>query len=143
MSLSERLKELRKEIGLTQQELADKTGLSIHTINSYESGRREPNSKAMTTLENYFNVSGTYLRGETDNRDLTSNDEANCDPSLASILNKISAASEKCSEEEKSLLLDVLVELYNIVEIDDKNAEKRFEAISLLHETVTRLNKII
>ncbi len=61
--LSEILKELRKSEGLSQAELAKKVGLSVHAINSYESGRREPNSKAMAALERYFGVSGDYLRG--------------------------------------------------------------------------------
>lgn len=65
-TLSEILKELRKSEGLSQFELAQKTGLSVHAINSYESGRREPNSKAMATLERYFHVSGDYLRGNLD-----------------------------------------------------------------------------
>ncbi|MFR3792953.1 MAG: helix-turn-helix domain-containing protein [Blautia massiliensis (ex Durand et al. 2017)] len=63
---SSRIKELRKAHGLSQAQLASETGLSVHSINSYESGRREPNSKAMACLERYFNVSGAYLRGETD-----------------------------------------------------------------------------
>lgn len=70
MNMADRLKELRKKQGLTQIELATATGLSFHAINSYESGRRTPNSKAMVALERYFNVSGEYLRGETDQMDL-------------------------------------------------------------------------
>lgn len=66
MNMADRLKELRKDRGLTQVELATVTGLSSHSINSYESGRRTPNSKAMVALERYFNVSGEYLRGESD-----------------------------------------------------------------------------
>lgn len=64
--LSEILRELRKSEGLSQIELAKKVGLSVHAINSYESGRREPNSKAMAALERYFHVSGDYLRGNLD-----------------------------------------------------------------------------
>lgn len=66
MNMADRLKELRKSRGLTQIELAAATGLSFHAINSYESGRRTPNSKAMAALERYFQVSGEYLRGEID-----------------------------------------------------------------------------
>lgn len=68
MDLANTLKQLRKERGLSQEELAIETGLSFHSINSYESGRRTPNSKAMVALERYFNVSGEYLRGESDKR---------------------------------------------------------------------------
>lgn len=66
MSIANTLRELRHQQGLTQAELAQNVGLSIHAINSYESGRREPNSRAMAALERYFGVSGDYLRGGVD-----------------------------------------------------------------------------
>ena len=58
------LKDLRKSEGLSQKELADKTGISVHTINSYESGRRDPNNKNLQILEQYFQVSRGFLLGE-------------------------------------------------------------------------------
>lgn len=58
------LKDLRKGKGLSQRELAEKTGISVHTINSYESGRREPNNKNIQILQEYFQVSRGFLLGE-------------------------------------------------------------------------------
>lgn len=69
MSLSEKLKELRKDKGLTQKQLAAATGLSIASIISYENGLREPNFKALTVLEEYFGVSGEYLNGTISKKD--------------------------------------------------------------------------
>ncbi len=63
--LSTRIQELRKARGVTQKQLATLTGLSYNSIIDYENGRSEPNSKAMAALEEFFNVSGAYLRGET------------------------------------------------------------------------------
>ena len=40
--LGERLQELRKDHGLSQQDLADKLNVSIHTISSYERNRSVP-----------------------------------------------------------------------------------------------------
>lgn len=65
-ALGLRLKKLRAEVNLTQAQLAEATGLSVSAIKSYENGWREPNSKAMVALERYFNVSGEYLRGESE-----------------------------------------------------------------------------
>lgn len=73
MRLCDVLKKLRIDSGLTQKQLAQKTGISYHSINSYESGRREPSSKAMATLERFFGVSGEYLRGEIDTVDFHQN----------------------------------------------------------------------
>ncbi|SFL61925.1 Helix-turn-helix [[Clostridium] innocuum] len=66
--IANRIKELRKEKGLTQKQLSEVTGLGYKAIANYEIGFREPNSKAMAALEDYFQVSGKYLRGETDER---------------------------------------------------------------------------
>lgn len=65
MSIATNLKTLRKNAGLTQRELAQKAGLPLRSIINYENGLREPNSKAMVTLEQFFKVSGEVLRGNT------------------------------------------------------------------------------
>ena len=66
--ISEMIKILRTKHGITQKELATYTGLSLSSIIAYENKKRQPNSKAMVALEKYFNVSGEYLRGESDNK---------------------------------------------------------------------------
>ena len=66
--IANRIKELRKEKGLTQKQLSEVTGLGYKAIANYEIGFREPNSKAMAALEDYFQFSGKYLCGETDER---------------------------------------------------------------------------
>lgn len=65
-AMGQRIQELRKSAGLTQEQLARKIGVSMAAIRNYENGLREPNSKAMAALERYFKVSGEYLRGESD-----------------------------------------------------------------------------
>lgn len=51
MKFSERLKSLRKEKKLTQSALAEKSGVSLNTIFSFESGRREnPTSETISKL---------------------------------------------------------------------------------------------
>lgn len=42
MLFADRLKELREKSQLTQQEMADRSGISIWTIRGYEQGNREP-----------------------------------------------------------------------------------------------------
>lgn len=69
-NISERIKLLRNEKGITQAELARVIGLSKIAVVGYENNRREPNSKAMAALEDFFQVSGKYLRGETDERNI-------------------------------------------------------------------------
>ncbi|MBD5636503.1 MAG: helix-turn-helix transcriptional regulator [Clostridia bacterium] len=63
---SERLKELRKEKGITQEKLAEETGLTQGALTRYENGLRSPAVYAIITLAKYFNVTTDYLLGVTD-----------------------------------------------------------------------------
>ncbi len=56
MSFNEMLKKLRTEKGLTQEELAQATGLKRSAIGMYESGSREPNFETLEVLADFFNV---------------------------------------------------------------------------------------
>lgn len=52
----DKLAELRKARGLTQQELAKYTGLNRTRISNYELGIREPNFETQELLADFFNV---------------------------------------------------------------------------------------
>jgi len=72
IAFPERLKELRKENHLTQVEMANYFGTSQPSYQSWESGRRSPTRKSLEKLAAFFNVSVSYLLGETDERGYTS-----------------------------------------------------------------------
>lgn len=61
---SNELIKLRKEKGLTQQELADKLGLSRSAIGMYEKGNREPNFETLELIADFFNVRMERLIGK-------------------------------------------------------------------------------
>ncbi len=63
---TERLKDLRKEKGLTLEQLEIATGLSRSAISCWEKGTRIPNAKAIITLARFFEVTTDYLLGESD-----------------------------------------------------------------------------
>ncbi|WP_195986154.1 helix-turn-helix transcriptional regulator [Clostridium sp. D33t1_170424_F3] len=64
--LGERLQEIRKDHGLSQQELADKLNVSIHTISSYERDRSAPDDDVKIEIAKLFNISLDYLLGLVD-----------------------------------------------------------------------------
>lgn len=66
MKISEILKNLRQEDGLTQNQLAKNIGIGQSTIVGYERGDREPTASNLIKYANYFNVSMDYLVGRTD-----------------------------------------------------------------------------
>ena len=61
-----RLRDLRTEKGLSQEDLAVATGLTQGAITYWETGRRIPNAKAIIILARFFDVSTDYLLGEKD-----------------------------------------------------------------------------
>ncbi|AEF25795.1 helix-turn-helix domain-containing protein [Streptococcus parauberis] len=64
-----RLKELREESSLTQQELADKIGISKRTLGYWEKEEVQIKSDKAKQLADYFNVSVPYLLGFSDFKD--------------------------------------------------------------------------
>ena len=59
--LSEKLYKLRKNSGLSQEQLAEKLNVSRQAISKWESGTAVPESEKLVTISNYFGVSVDYL----------------------------------------------------------------------------------
>ena len=57
MEFSEKLKELRKNRGLTQEELANDLYVSRTAISKWESGKGYPNIDSLKVISKYFSVS--------------------------------------------------------------------------------------
>jgi len=58
-----RIRELRKQRGLNQKELADSLGKSLRTIQKYESGEIETSIAVINELSKVLNCTSTYLLG--------------------------------------------------------------------------------
>lgn len=68
--MGEKLKSLRIEKKLTQKQVADRIGLAISAVSSYESGNRYPSYDVLIKLAYIFHVSTDYLLGITDKRNI-------------------------------------------------------------------------
>lgn len=68
--MGEKLKSLRIEKKLTQKQVADRIGLAISAVSSYESGTRYPSYDVLVKLARIFHVSTDYLLGMTDTRNV-------------------------------------------------------------------------
>jgi transcriptional regulator with XRE-family HTH domain len=62
-----RLKEIRKEKGISQLKLALELNTNQNTISRYETGEREPGINELIRIADYFNISIDYLLERTDN----------------------------------------------------------------------------
>lgn len=64
MALSEKLYDLRKKGGLSQEQLAEQLGVSRQAISKWESGKAIPESDTLISISQYFDVSLDYLLKE-------------------------------------------------------------------------------
>lgn len=64
-----RLRELRNEKNISQEDFGKVFNLSKSTISLYESGRREPDYETLNNFAKYFNCSTDYLLGNSDTRE--------------------------------------------------------------------------
>lgn len=69
MSFSERVVLLRKQHNLTQQGLADATGIHVQQIKHYESGRSQPTAEMLKKLALALHVTTDFLLFEDGERD--------------------------------------------------------------------------
>lgn len=65
---SERLKELRKARGLTQEQLAAILGVERSSVGKYESRPVIPSADVLNKIADYFDVSIDYLLGREDTK---------------------------------------------------------------------------
>ena len=61
MAISDRILELRKIKGISQEELAENIGVSRQAVSKWESEQSVPDLEKIILLSNYFNVTTDYL----------------------------------------------------------------------------------
>lgn len=78
MTLGERIRELRKKHGLSQEQLADKLNVSRQAVQKRESNVNEPNIETIKCIACYFQVDYEYLlNGKAPNSPLIEINEKN------------------------------------------------------------------
>lgn len=68
MILYQRIRDLREDSDLTQQQMAELLSVSQATYSRYESGALDVPSSALITLAQFYKTSVDYLLGLTDKR---------------------------------------------------------------------------
>ncbi|MCD8040285.1 MAG: helix-turn-helix domain-containing protein [Clostridia bacterium] len=66
ITLGRQLKELRRENGLTQKEVAQQLHISAVTYMRYEKEQREPSLQLLADIAAFYDVSVDYLLGLDD-----------------------------------------------------------------------------
>lgn len=61
MEVGGRIKELRKKAGLTQQQLADKIGITYIQVGRYETGKSNPSADVLQKIADNLGTTGDFL----------------------------------------------------------------------------------
>lgn len=60
--MKDRIKKIRKELDLTQQEFADRIGIKRNSVAKYETGENAPSVASISLICREFNVNEEWLR---------------------------------------------------------------------------------
>lgn len=82
MTFQDRLRDCRKQRGLTQKQAAELFSIGERHWRAYELGTRHPSTKTLHQIANYFNVSLDYLEGHTNKPSGASPRESRLEPVL-------------------------------------------------------------
>lgn len=114
-----RIKNLREELNMTQQELADKLEGAKSTVAMYEKGNRKPSLEVLVKLSEIFDCSIDYLLGKTDVRKPIENINNPKKYYMCPVYGRISAGQPNWAEECIEGRLPIDIELMNIVEPEE------------------------
>lgn len=117
MNLGKNIKTLRKQVGLTQTELADKLGVTEQTVSKWENDKCYPDVSLLPLLANIFNCSVDAVLG-------TDNDTYGV--GIQKFLERYNNCKD--CEEEIELLLEALTRYPNNNELKHKLAHAYFMA---------------
>lgn len=94
--MNERIKQLRKELGLTQQDFATKLGIKRGAVANYEIGRNTPIDAVISLICREFNVNEVWLREGSGNIFKSNNQ---IEPNFLAVYSKLNAqGKEKACE---------------------------------------------
>lgn len=65
--MGNRIRELRKTMGLTMKQLGEELGVAESTVSHYETGRRQLDNETLLKLGEFFGVTVGYLLGVEEN----------------------------------------------------------------------------
>ena len=117
MEFNQKLQELRKKKGLTQEELAEKLYVSRTAISKWESGRGYPNIESLRAIAKFFSVTLD---------DLLSSDE------VLTIAEEDNKQKEKLFRDLMFGLLDLCVALLLFLPFFANKTEEAVQSVSLI-----------
>lgn len=103
-TMGSRIKQVRKEKGMKQYELAESIGVNFTAISLYESDRREPRKDILEKIARVTNVSVDYLYGLSEHKTLDKEKSEKISKEAADLMEKIN----KLPPEKRQAILNLI-----------------------------------
>jgi transcriptional regulator with XRE-family HTH domain len=127
MTIGERIKLLRKEIGLTQAEFAEKIGLKQAAIGMLEKSIRNITDRNISQISTAFNVREEWLRTGEGEKELPLISNFLSDPSLDDADRTIISGYLQLTVEQRKAIKEYIRQIAAQIESTDKQTEKEKE----------------
>lgn len=95
--MGNRIRELRKQRGITMKQLGEVVDLAESTISQYETGKRQPDNETLLRLSEFFSVTVGYLLGAEEKETpatLNARDERDIAKNLEALLTQLDSGSD-------------------------------------------------
>lgn len=130
--MNERIKDIRKELRLTQQQFADRLGVARNNIAGYETGKRSPSDAVISLICRVFNINESWLRtGEGEMFEQVSESDQ-LSEAVADLMKGLTLEDKKVqqllinyfqmSSDSKKLLFDLAEKLFNGVDDSEEKS---------------------
>lgn len=126
-SLSTKIRRLRNERNISQEELGGLVGVSMHTVFRWEKGERVPDANELVKLAKSLGTSVAYLTGEDNSAEMTSPSEAS---ETSRMFGRLMTRMAKHSPD---LVLHFRTLEENIEELDEKDVQ----ALADMYDRIT------
>lgn len=139
--MKDRLKELRKNLGLTQQEFADRIGLKRNTLAGYEIGKSIPIDAIIVSICREYGVSEKWLRtGEGVMFSASMNDEIDAVVSKYHLNEKAKQCIQKfveLNDDDRAAILRFMEKVVTAIQ----NLDKESTAATMTEEEIKKLGE--
>ncbi len=135
-TIGERVKYVRVKNGLTQHELGEILGVSLHTVMRWEKSKSTPSAYEILDLARVLQVSASYLLGVDDNRkknvtesaedlDQVMRDLASENPDIVIGFRNMRLRWPELTKEEKRVILDGMLYVLGKADVEVETRLKR------------------
>ncbi|WP_429949324.1 hypothetical protein IGJ55_002131 [Enterococcus sp. AZ170] len=107
--IGSQIQKLRSSRNLTQEELAEKIGVSKQTISNWETGLKSPRPNAIRKLSEFFNVSISYSVDNIQSQDIVKEDYSIY--KVSNFIHEVEKATKGFTEDEKDEVLNLIYDI--------------------------------